>query len=210
MRRISCFFTILLFFLFLFTSCNKQSEHTHTTHDHTQFVSAIEKTDCHLCGDRRDTSLSDYLGQENLGLIDLNTFAVEPAPILEYDTASGERLEGQSGTMKLHSAVLAGASVTMMTDPDRGYSRVTVGRFDSKIDPDKISAFLCQTCLDAFSADYFTEDDLPALAVVDFSLREITPLIPCRPWYFRGAYMVDCDFESDGGMELLLIYRPGR
>lgn len=203
---------IVVILCMLFSLCDKQKEfsHTHTSHNHVQFTSSIEKTDCHLCGKRTDTPLSEYLGQRNLGIIDLNTFEVEPAPIFEYSILTGELVEEACGAMKFHYPVLDGTRMTIMTDSDRGYAQISVDKFNSKIDPDKISAFLCQTCLDTLGAGYFVADDPPALAVVDFSRREISPLIVCRPWYLHGEYMVDCDFEDDGGINLLFVYCPNR
>jgi len=191
----------------LLASCSKKTEHTY---DHVQFISSIEKTSCHLCGDRTDTPLSDYLGQCNLGIIDLNTFDAESAPVFEYTPSSDVPLMEPAGTIQFKSATFENAGMTMMINSDRGYADISIDNAVSKIEPDKISGFLCQTCLDTFSEQYFADDAPVSLAVVDFSNCVISPLITSRPTFFLGDYLIDCDFQDEGKIDLLVVYRPSR
>ena len=202
--------SILFFFLLLLSSCNQNSEHTHTNHDHVAFSSSIQAQDCLLCSDQSTSPLSDYFGQLNLGIIDLNTFTVEPVPIFAYTPSSDIPANQPRGTVQFKSPVLGDSQVTMMIHSDRGYAQISVEQSPSKIHPEEISSHLCPACLDAFSSEYFVEDDPVSLAVVDFSRRVISPLIPCRPNFILGDYLIDCDFEADGGIDLLLVYRPSR
>ena len=52
--------------------------------DESESLHCISNTvsqDCYLCGDRDDTPLSKYWGQENVGIVSLSTFEVSPFEI---------------------------------------------------------------------------------------------------------------------------------
>ena len=72
----------LLLPLLLLTACGQESsDFDPADYEHPAYVSAIEQADCCLCGDRTDHILSDYWGQDNMGLVNVNTFEVFPLPI---------------------------------------------------------------------------------------------------------------------------------
>ena len=177
-------------------------------YEHPGYVSAIEKEDCYLCGERTDHVLSTYWGQDKVGLINVNTFEVLPISINKYDL-DGQQVKEPQGVL-IHEGIATGErNLHAWTDPDRGNSQVDISP-GKAIDPEAIGAFLCQGCLDAFCEHYFVRDTPPEIAVVNFSTRELQPLVETCPWFTFDNFAVDVDFQDNGGMDLLIYYAPPR
>ena len=201
---------IPLFLLFLLAACGQESsDFDPADYEHPDYISAIEQADCYLCGDRTDHILSDYWGQDNVGLINVNTFEVFPLPINTYGR-DGQQIKEAQGVAMFGNMTLGDLHVTAFTDPDCGSSHVDIPAGGRTIDPEAIAAFLCQGCLDAFAEQIFVRDTPLELAVVNFSTRELRPL--AEQWTDFGLenFYVHCDFEEDGGIGLLVFYAPPR
>ena len=78
------------------------------------------------------------------------------------------------------------------------------------VDAKAIQSFLCQTCLDKINDMYFGDYPPEEYAVVNFSDKSIRPLIKNTPWFTFGNFDVDCDFEDNGNIDLLIHYCPPR
>lgn len=61
-------------------------------------VHCVSKADCYLCGDG-NTRYKEYYGQNNVGIISLNTFELMPVEINRYDQ-SGQLIEENTGVMR--------------------------------------------------------------------------------------------------------------
>lgn len=196
--------------LLLFTACGQESsDFDPADYEHPDYVSAIEQSDCCLCGDRTDHILSDYWGQDNVGLINVNTFEVFPLPINTYGQ-DGRQIKEAQGVAMFGSMTLEDLHVTAFTDPDRGSSHVDIPAGGGTIDQETIGAFLCQDCLDAFAEHIFVRDTPSEIALVNFSTRELRP--PVEQWTGFGLedFYVHCGFEEDGEIGLLVYYAPPR
>ena len=112
--------------------------------------------------------------------------------------------------MLIHEGTATGERyLPAWTDPDRGNSHVDISPGEA-IDPEAVGAFLCQKCLDTFCEHYFVRDTPPEIAVVNFSTRELRPLVETCPWFTFDNFAVDVDFQDDGGIDLLIYYASPR
>lgn len=192
-------------------ACSNQNEGVVSESDYqtVSFISAIEKDDCLLCGNGENTELALYFGQDNVGLLDINTCEVELVEINRYDD-SGQQIEKATGCMQLGSREIGNAKATMIIDVDRGWSHVNISGADEEIDGEALGAYLCQDCLDDFTSQYLNKDSVSAIAMISFSTKEIRPLADCYTWFALDNYLVDCSFKDDGDIGLRITYRPVR
>ena len=208
MKRIALILISLL--LLLLMGCGQEEPSTIdlSDYEHPDLVSSISKEECFLCGNRDDHALSTYWGQDNVGLIIVNTFEVLPISINKYDL-DGQQVKEPQGVL-IHEGIATGErDLHAWTDPDRGNSRVDISPGEA-IDPEAINAFLCQSCLDTFGGHYYVRDTPPEIAVVNFSTRELLPLVETCPWFTFDNFAVDVDFQDDGGFDLLIYSAPPR
>lgn len=212
--RMKCkkiFLPVLLCFLLISSACSEQNEDSfeNRSYEHINFTSAIEKEDCYLCGDRPHHEISSYLGQDNVGLINMNTFDVLLVEINRYDS-NGQLIEEATGTMQMEICAVGNTAVSIMTDVDRGYSHAAFQPSGNGIDGDAIGSYLCQDCLDDFFSYYWGYDAPPEIAMINFATHEIRPLVSSCPWFTLDNYLVDCTFEDTGNINLRITYRPVR
>ena len=94
--RRSCLTVSAFFFVLLAAGCRpesyagNQSESTDQTEVMetempSQYVSDTSPEDCLVCGGGEGTVLPLYRGQENLGIVNLNSFDLAPVTINRYD-----------------------------------------------------------------------------------------------------------------------------
>lgn len=206
-------YSFLLILLILLTGCSqqesKQQETPKRSYEHISFVSSITADDCLLCGSTSDHEISQYVGQDNLGLVDVNSFDIALIEINRY-SKEGILIEEAAGYMRMGLMQVGDCRVSAMSDVDRGYSHISITPSGTGISPDSISDFLCQDCLDSFSKQYFEDETPPEIAIINFSTKEIRPLVKSCPWFTFGSFCVDCRFEEDGDIDLGIYYRPIR
>lgn len=178
-------------------------------HEHIVYLSAIEKEDCLVCSDSVDHEISTYIGQNNIGLVDVNTFEVLPVKINRYDMV-GQLIEEPTGVMQMGGGRIGTTRVSLMTDVDRGYSHAQIWADDTEIDADALVSYLCQDCLDEFSSFYFEHDTVSTIAVINFSTHTIRPLVNTCPWFSSEDYLLDCSFHNANNIDLQIIFRPVR
>ncbi len=79
--------------------------------------------DCFFCGNSEGTSLSLYRGQKNLGIINLNTFALSPITINLYDD-SGRQIEEAVSKSSTHIMTTKqnGFLLSVFPNVNRGYA----------------------------------------------------------------------------------------
>lgn len=198
-----------LLFLLLLTACGQEaSGFDPSDYEHPGYASTIEKEDCYLCGERADHSLTTYWGQDNVGLLDVNTFEVFQVPINTYGL-DGRQIKEAQRVLLVGGASLGELRIVAYTDPDRGHSRVNIPS-GGTIDPEAIGTFLCQDCLDAFAENIFVRDTPSEIAVLNFATRELRPLVETYIGFGLDNYSVNCDFKEDGDINLLIYYAPLR
>ncbi|MBQ5665342.1 MAG: hypothetical protein IIV41_05690 [Akkermansia sp.] len=205
MKRYLCTMIALLMVL---TACAAPatSEPESTKYIHAPYVSTITAEECFICSESKGTSTGLYWGEDNVGLLNLNTFEVLRIEINRYE--NGKLVEKQAGFMR--TTGMKSGSVFATTDPDRGYSHVRIGGANSSIDAGSIQSHLCQTCLDEINNMHFGDYPPEAYAIVNFTDKTIRPLIQNTTFFGSGNYGVDCEFEDDGNIDLLIFYCPPR
>lgn len=194
----------------MLTGCaaNKHA-YQENSYEYTKFSSTIEQAQCALCGEHPEFHSAWYIGQDNLGLVNVNTFDIFLIEINRYDD-SGNQIMTEAGYMNMGGSELGGSRINAMTDPDRGISHIDITPIGNGIDKAAIEGFLCQDCLDEFASHCFVDDSPCEVAVINFSTKTLRPLLKSCPWYTEDNYSVMCDYNEQGGIDLTVHYAPPR
>ena len=202
---------LILVFLLLLTACSngEQPSISKKEYEHIPYVSDLSQEECFVCGENPNHPISSYWGEDNVGILNLNTFEVLYIEINRYDD-NGQLIEETAGYMQMHSMSNGESYVHSSDNPDRGLSHIQIQGDRKPVDAKAIQSFLCQTCLDKINDMYFGDNPPEEYAVVNFSDKSIRPLIKNTTWFTFGNFDVDCDFEEDGDIDLLIHYCPPR
>ena len=202
---------LILVFLLLLTACSngEQPSISKKEYEHIPYVSDLSQEECFVCGENPNHPISSYWGEDNVGILNLNTFEVLYIEINRYDD-NGQLIEETAGYMQMHSMSNGESYVHSSDNPDRGLSNIQIQGDRKPVDAKAIQSFLCQTCLDKINDMYFGDYPPEEYAVVNFSDKSIRPLIKHTTWFTFGNFDVDCDFEEDGDIDLLIHYCPPR
>ena len=176
-------------------------------YEHINYFSEISQDECYVCGDVKTFARSFYWGEDNVGIVNLNTFELLRLELKRYDD-HGKLIEEPAGYMASGGMAKddAGSSVHAFCFPDNGYADVQLSGVQYAIDRNVIQNYLCQTCLDSIN-DLCSTNNMPTeFAIVSFEDRTIRPLINAYPWFSAGNYGVDCEFKEDNKVDLLIHY----
>lgn len=181
------------------------------------YISDTSPSDCQLCGEGKGTLLPAYWGEDNIGIIDLNTFRISHISINEYND-HGRRIkngwDGSSFNMLITGE--DGMSVWGSIDSSRGYYS---GQASMKsrigLDLEKVSEFLCTSCLNTLLDECYDETYYN-LGIVNFKTREIRLLekrvtaFVFDNFYIDSNYYEDEQGDGEYGFDLLIFYCPPR
>ena len=208
MKRILCTMITLLMVL---TACAAPvaSEPESTKYVHTPYVSAITAEECFVCGEPEGVLAKLYWGQDNLGILNLNTFDFMRLEINRYDDA-GKLIEEPTGFMQMKSLQCNESYAHASVHPDRGYANIQIQGQLNNIDDKAIQSHLCQVCLDAINNMYFGDNPPEEYAIVNFADKTLRPLIQNTTFFSSGNYGINCDFEENGEVDLIVFYCPPR
>ena len=176
---------------------------------HVDYVSELTREDCFLCGNGNDPITVHYWGEDNVGIINLNTFEMMRLEINRYDD-HGQLIEETAGYMQANLLPGEDTYAHAYTHPDNGYAHIQITGVQYSIDRESVQGHLCQSCLDTINDLWFSEDAPAEYAIVSFAERTIRPLMKCTPWFSAGNYGVDCEFKDNGAIDLLIHYCPNR
>lgn len=204
MKRFLCT-TIALLMLLTACAVPDASEPVSSEYVHTPYVSTITATKCFICGTEQRGL---YWGEDNVGILNLNTFELLHIEINRYE--SGELITTPAGVLQTNGITCGESSVHTTTDPDRGYSHVQIKGELQPIDAAAIQSHLCQSCLDTINGMYFGDYPPMEYAIVNFADRAIRPLVQNTTFFDSGNYAVDCEFKDSGEVDLLAFYCPPR
>ncbi len=183
-------------------------EQTPKEYEHIDYVSNITQEECFVCGTNNGYS---YWGEDNVGIVNLNTFELLYLEINRYDDY-GNLIEEPAGYMS--SVGLSDKEAHRYAHaycfPDNAYASVQITGVQYDIDREMIQSKLCQTCLKSINDLWFTDQPPAEYAVISFEDRTIQPLLNAHPWFAAGNYGVDCEFKTDGDIDLLIHYCPNR
>lgn len=173
---------------------------------HIDYISSITSKDCFVCGEN-----GLYWGEDNVGIINLNTFEMLYIPINRYGD-NGELIEEPAGVMMSGGLMdqETGTYVHANVFPDNAYACVDLTGVRYAVDRDSVQSHLCQSCLDSINSMWFTTQPPAEFAIVSFEKNTIQPLLNAHTWFTAGNYGIDCEFKEDGAIELLIHYAPFR
>ena len=173
-------------------------------------VHCVSKADCYLCGDGNIPYKGHY-GQNNVGVISLNTFELLPVEINRYDE-SGQLIEENTGVMLSRSFKNGddGFSAHLMLDADRGIANVDITPYgDSVLSLDAAAGFLCEDCLAEFAGELY--GNAYGIGIINFSERKMTAFLENLVGFSAGDYYIHCDFEPQyGKIKTLIALTPLR
>lgn len=208
MKRILCT-TIVLMLLLTACSTTAASDADPTEYVHTPYVSTIVAAECFVCGEQEGSLAKLYWGQDNIGILNLNTFEFMRLEINRYDDA-GNLIEEPAGIMQQQSISSGESYAHASVYPDRGYADIQIQGERQPIVAAAIQSHLCQACLDAINDMYFGDYPPEEYAVINFSDKTIRPLIRNTTFFSSANYCVDCVFKDNGSIDLLIFYCPPR
>ena len=180
-----------------------------------RYFSDTRPEDCFLCGDGKGSLLPLYRGQENLGIINLNTFDLAPVTLNRYDDF-GKLIEKSADGISTHITNTGedGFFLSVTADTDRGYARGYLSFSQAEIlDIEKAASHLCSECLNRVMDNCWSEIPL-GMGVIDFSNGGIRLFEENILAFTFGDYYISCtgnsDEEDKRNMNLLIFYCPER
>ena len=197
---------MMLAVLSLFSFIRKNTEGQPEEYQHINYVSAITSDECYVCSEQ-----GLHWGEDNVGIINLNTFKLLHISINRYDN-HGELIKEPGGVMVAGSLYDHDSEsyVNANVLPDNAYAQVALSGVKYDIDREIIQSRLCQTCLDTINDLWFTTQPPAEYAIISFEDKTIQPLVNSILWLASGNYGVDCEFKADGAIDLLIHYCPFR
>ena len=186
---------LILYGITTFTSAKEPEEY-----EHIDYVSDLPQEDCYICGNDNDCP---YWGENNVGLLNLNTFELMHSEINRYDD-QGNLIEEPAGYMQTNHLIGEDTFAHAYIFPDNGYAKVQISGVGYAINREIIQSRLCQTCLDTFNSRWFTDQPPAEYAIVSFEDRTVQPLLNIHPWFSAGNYGIDCEFKEKNAINLLI------
>ena len=210
-KRVIGSFVLSVFMLIGLGACAQQNEKDpdsdYLAEAEAVFASCVSKEDCFLCG-----SDAGYFGQNNVGIVSLNTFAVMPVEINRYDRASGELIEENTGAMQMRFFQNGddGMSASVMLEPDRGIAHVSISpKQDAALDIASAAAHLCPDCLTELASQLY--GSASCVGVVNFSTRRLYALQESATGFSAGDFYIHYDRNTENGeINILITYSPLR
>lgn len=206
-KRIAAVLSVLALML---CTCGQRSQ-TEPGHDYKAEAEVasgycVSKEHCFLCA-----AQSESFGQNNVGVISLNSFAVMSIEINRYDR-SGQLIEENTGTMQMRTFQNGedGITATAMLDPDRGIAHITIlPQEDATLDLTSATAYLCSECLAELASTL--HGNVCGIGIINFNSRHLYALQENISGFGAGDYYVHCDFDTRGGKtNILITYNPIR
>lgn len=229
--RTASIISLGLIFLLLLIHFIPHKEETEVTEEHTMIMQT-EKTeppeaikqysnlpaeDCQLCGHGKGTLLPAYRGQDNVGIISLNTFILTPIEINPYDDNGNPSVRpAQGSSTHIRSSGEDGYTSYTSENQWRGYADATITfKKDEFLDIEKAATFLCNDCFYNIMEECWGDEPY-GVGIIDFKTGEIRLLEERITAFTFNDYYIDCDLrergekDSSNVMDLLIFYCPER
>ena len=199
-------FVLIVGIAWIKTDC-QASENQSEEYTQIEFTSKIKEQDCFICGVSRDPLMAHYWKEDNIGILNLNTFDVMYIPINRYDI-NGKQITEPAGVLESSWKTCGTSNLYAWTDPDRGYSHIDIPDVSWKIKMFNIQHNLCQNCIEQVN-DACIWGKPSEYAVVSFKEKKIRPIVDSTPWFVFGIYSVDVELR-DQDVNLKIDYCPVR
>lgn len=175
----------------------------HKSYIHIDFKSEISSNDCYLCSNQTNSTAFNYWGEDNVGILNLNTLDLLPIEINRYK--DGEKISEAPASYMQQNEIRSGDSYThARVFPDEGFARVQITGVKYTINRESLQANFCQVCLDSINEVRFSQTAPAEYAILDFSKKTIHLLSPSFPWFSVGSYGINCEFKEDTKIDLLI------
>ena len=209
-------FTLALLVLLLPILVGCETRQSTAQDNETGYSSDTSTEDCYLCGGGIENLVPWYWGQDNVALISLNTFEIQPLDINRYDRLSGQLIEEYTGFVSFgeNSSTDGGFSTNLLLEYDRGYASGSVDFLnDETLDIDKAASFLCMDCLNKILPKEIGQ--CFGVGAIHFDTKEIRLFEKNLGGFGLGDFHFDCNLkERKNGnshqMHLLIFYCPIR
>lgn len=213
MKRIiisALFGALFMFVLMIMIATHSEPKNEQKdTYIHKDFTSSVEKEDCYLCGERGNPLIAYHWEEDNVGIINLNTFDLLYLEINRYNDY-GHPIEMLAGYTQTSSMPGEENTVHAVTCPDNGYAHVNIKNTKYEIEKRSVEKHLCQICLDSINHLHFADSPPAEYAIIHFTSRTVQPLIENISWFSAGDFGIDCEFKKNGDIDLLVHYSPVR
>ena len=179
---------------------------------HKQYESQTAKEECYLCGENKNMPLSFHLGENNIAVIDLNTFDYYIPQINRYDD-DRQLIEQKAGFMNIGgTAFQTGERLHFYTDADRGSADGTIQlNANSLLSFDSVSSFLCADCLTGFMNCYTYDETHWNVALLNLQTKTLRPLEKSLGGFGLGEFSVKSRYDGENEkIDLLICYSPLR
>lgn len=187
----------------------KEQAHEKKEYEHIDFVSTITQEECFICGEQSDPLAAAHWGEDNVAILDLNTFEMLRLEINRYGD-HGELVTTEAGYMQMYGMETGSGRAHTFAFPDEGYANVSISGVEYNIDRDSVQNHLCQNCLDSINEEWFGDDPPAEFAVVSYEDKTLRPLVTCITGFGIGNYRVNCEYREDGDIDLLVFHYPFR
>ena len=171
----------------------------------------VSTDDCYLC-----SGISEYEGQNNVGIINLNTFDVIPIEINRYE--HGLLIEENTGAlhmMNFGNHEEPGYYGNVRIDADRGTATAEITfNGDEELNLENVAQHLCEEHLKELATGVYRHGY--GVGIVDFVKREIHPFQESLIGFQASDYYVHCDliehsqYVKTPKMDVLVVYTPLR
>ena len=221
MKKSKIFLALFSFpYIFSLIGCatpDNSSSENYNNSKGMSLTSNIDSADCFLCGNMESNPLSLYYNQENVGLLNLNTFDIIPISINRYDDY-GNLIQTPANTLSTShfNYTEAGLSSSITPNSDRGYATGTLTFLTEEAQNlKKATEHLCSKCLDNITEQTQSKDSY-SIGIIDFHTLEVHLLKEQSSSFSFGDYYISYhtkqsdDKEAQMEMEFLVFYCPER
>lgn len=178
------------------------------------YKSTIQKDDCYLCGNNPDSSIAPYLGESNIGLINLNTFDCFRFEVNRYDENHKliEKLAKYGTSKGWRGNEDTGSTFNYDVYCNKGYLSAYVHFNDnSDLQLDRIQSFLCSDCLKTVMKEYQSDERHLDIALIDFQDGTIKPFQKGTVGVYLSDYYVTIQYNTEHDtLNLIGFYCPDR
>lgn len=201
----------MLIALIVITNIGAANEQKKDEYEHIDYVSAITQDNCFVCGNNAKDPMSLHWGEDNVGIVNLNSFEIMRLEINRYGD-HGELIEEQAGYMSSVGLIdkEADTYAHAYCFPDNAYASVQITGVQYAIDRDFVQTICAKPALILSMTCGLLISPPAEYAVISFENRTIQPLLNSHPWFAAGNFGVDCEFKENGAVDLLIHYCPNR
>lgn len=197
----------------LMTGCTSHKDTTDYV-KYAVYTSAIQKEDCYLCGNNPNSPITPYLGESNIGLINLNTFDFVRFEVNRYDESNEliEKLVKYGISRGWRGDKDTGSTFDYNVCCNKGYASAGVHfNNNSDLQLNSIQTLLCSDCLEAVMKEYQSNERHWDIALIDFENGEVKPLIKSAAGRYLSDYYVSMHYNTEyDSLYLFAVYCPNR